>query len=74
VPALAIADNVIPHIEGEAAKIETEPRRILGAFRDGAFQADELILKCPSKYISGPPVPGKADADKNPYAGSGKGA
>jgi cytochrome c-type biogenesis protein CcmE len=48
--------------------------KALGAYRDGAFQADELILKCPSKYISGPPVPGKAGAEKNPYAGSGKGA
>jgi aspartate-semialdehyde dehydrogenase len=38
VPSLDIADNVIPYIGGgEEEKIETEPRKILGAFRDGAF-------------------------------------
>jgi aspartate-semialdehyde dehydrogenase len=37
VPALLVADSVIPHIDGEAAKIEAEPRRILGAFDEGAF-------------------------------------
>jgi cytochrome c-type biogenesis protein CcmE len=48
--------------------------KAIGTYRDGAFQADNLILKCPSKYISNPPVPGKAGADKDPYAGLGKGA
>ena len=41
--------------------------RAAGAYRDGAFQADELILKCPSKYIKNPPVPGKASASRSPY-------
>lgn len=48
--------------------------KAIGAYRDGAFQADDLILKCPSKYISDPPVPGKAGASQNPYAALGKGA
>src|ERR1051326_5825772 len=30
-----------------------------GAYRDGAFQADELVLKCPSKYIAKPKAPTK---------------
>jgi len=31
--------------------------KAVGAYRDGAFQADELVLKCPSKYIEQPPAP-----------------
>jgi len=39
VASLDATDNVIPYIGGgEEEKIETEPRRILGPFRDGAFQ------------------------------------
>ncbi len=48
--------------------------KAIGAYRDGAFQADDLILKCPSKYISNPPVPGKSGGNQNPYAALGKGA
>lgn len=44
VPALAIADNVIPHIEGEADKIETEPRRILGTWTGERFEDASMIL------------------------------
>ena len=46
--------------------------RATGAYRDGAFQADELILKCPSKYIKPAPVPGKPGINSNPYAALGK--
>jgi cytochrome c-type biogenesis protein CcmE len=46
--------------------------RATGAYRDGAFQADELILKCPSKYIKNAPVPGKPGTISNPYAALGK--
>ena len=39
VASLDSTDNDIPYIGGgEEEKIETEPRRILGAFRDGSFQ------------------------------------
>jgi aspartate-semialdehyde dehydrogenase len=38
VPSYAILDNVIPYIGGgEEEKIETEPRKILGGWREGAF-------------------------------------
>ena len=37
VPSLDIIDNVLPHISGEEDKMETEPRKILGTWRDGAF-------------------------------------
>jgi cytochrome c-type biogenesis protein CcmE len=38
--------------------------KAMGAYRDGAFQADELVLKCPSKYIGQPPAPTKAAPSK----------
>jgi aspartate-semialdehyde dehydrogenase len=44
VPALAMADNVIPHIDGEAVKIETEPRRILGRWSGNRFEDAAMIL------------------------------
>ena len=38
VASLDVADNVIPYIGGgEEEKIENEPRKILGTYRDGAF-------------------------------------
>jgi aspartate-semialdehyde dehydrogenase len=45
VPSMDVADNVIPYIGGgEEEKIETEPRKILGAFRGGAFVAAEFTI------------------------------
>jgi cytochrome c-type biogenesis protein CcmE len=38
--------------------------KAMGAYRDGAFHADELVLKCPSKYIGQPPAPTKAAPSK----------
>jgi aspartate-semialdehyde dehydrogenase len=35
VPSLDILGNVLPHIAGEEAKLESEPRKILGALGDG---------------------------------------
>jgi aspartate-semialdehyde dehydrogenase len=37
VSSYAILDNVIPFIDGEEGKIETEPRKILGRWTDGRF-------------------------------------
>ena len=48
--------------------------KVIGAYRDGAFQADDMILKCPSKYDSSAPVPGKPGEKLSPYAALGKGA
>ncbi len=36
VASLDIIDNVIPYIDGEEPKVESEPRKILGLFADGA--------------------------------------
>jgi cytochrome c-type biogenesis protein CcmE len=48
--------------------------KAVGAYRDGAFQADELVLKCPSKYIKEPPAPSKAGPKRDPLAAFQKGA
>lgn len=40
IPTLDLLDNVIPHIEGEEAKIESETRKILGGWSEGAGFAD----------------------------------
>jgi len=37
VPALDITENVIPYIGGEESKVESEPRKMLGTFQDGAI-------------------------------------
>lgn len=34
VPSMDILDNVIPHIDGEEAKVETEPLKILGSYQE----------------------------------------
>jgi aspartate-semialdehyde dehydrogenase len=45
VASLDAVDNVIPYIGGgEEEKIETEPRKILGRFADGAFVYAEIAL------------------------------
>jgi aspartate-semialdehyde dehydrogenase len=45
VASLDAIDNVIPYIGGgEEEKIETEPRKILGAFANGAFVDAEIAL------------------------------
>ncbi len=45
VPSYAILDNVIPFIGGaEEEKIEAEPRKILGDWRDGRFSDAEMKI------------------------------
>jgi aspartate-semialdehyde dehydrogenase len=44
VPSLDIADNVIPFIGGEEQKVEREPRKILGTYRDGQVEHRELPI------------------------------
>lgn len=44
VPSLDLIDNVVPFIAGEEEKLETEPRKILGALNPGAEAVRELDL------------------------------
>ncbi len=52
VPSYAILDNVIPFIDGEELKIETEPRKILGSwdgqrFVDAPFRISAQVNRVP---------------------------
>ena len=45
VPSYAILDNVIPYIGGaEEEKVETEPRKILGAWHQGRFHDASIVI------------------------------
>ncbi len=42
VSSMQIMENVIPYIEGEEEKLETEPQKILGHFGDGKISMHEM--------------------------------
>ena len=44
VPSLDIIDNVVPFIDGEEEKVETEPRKILGSLADNAFSDAPFVV------------------------------
>ncbi len=44
VPALAIADNVIPYIAGEEDKIAWEPRKLLGRLTPQGVQLADMVI------------------------------
>lgn len=44
VPSLDLIDNVVPYIAGEEEKLESEPRKILGALEPGAEAVREFDL------------------------------
>jgi len=56
VPAMDILSNVIPHIEGEAEKLEEEPPKILGCLQAGAIE--ELPLKISAQVTRVPVIEG----------------
>src|SRR5262245_9869284 len=54
VASLDIVDNVIPYIDDEEDKVETEPRKILGTYRDGkiAFADFKVSAQCHRVNVS----------------------
>ena len=54
VASLDIVDNVIPYIDEEEDKVETEPRKILGKYRDGkiAFADFKVSAQCHRVNVS----------------------
>lgn len=52
VASLDLLDNVIPFIAGEDEKIETEPRKILGAWQDGHFVDAPLRLSAQATRVA----------------------
>lgn len=51
VPSFAILDNVIPYISGEEEKIEREPLRILGEWRDGGFADASFTISAQTNRV-----------------------
>jgi len=51
VPSLDILGNVIPFIGGEEEKIETETRKILGRFGDGAVRPAEMAISAHTNRV-----------------------
>jgi aspartate-semialdehyde dehydrogenase len=52
VPSMDLLDNVIPHIGGEEDKLETEPKKILGAYTDGAIQEREFAVSAACNRVA----------------------
>jgi len=44
VASLDVIDNVLPHIEGEEAKMEREPQKILGEYSHGQFEPAKFAV------------------------------
>jgi aspartate-semialdehyde dehydrogenase len=44
VPSMDMIDNIVPYIGNEEEKLETEPRKMLGQFRDGRFVDADFVL------------------------------
>jgi len=44
VPALDITENVIPYINGEEPKLETEPRKMLGTLRESTVDPLDCVI------------------------------
>jgi aspartate-semialdehyde dehydrogenase len=51
VASLDLIDNVIPYIAGEEEKIETETRKILGVWQDGAFTDSPIRLSAQTTRV-----------------------
>ena len=43
-PSLDIIDNAVPYIGNEEPKLESEPLKMLGRYRDGAIEAADFVL------------------------------
>lgn len=51
VASLDAVGNVVPFIGGEEAKIESEPQKILGAFRDGQVQPHPMVVSASATRV-----------------------
>lgn len=51
VPSLDIMDNIYPHIGGEDAKLEREPRKLCGDFRDGEFVMADFVVSAQANRV-----------------------
>jgi aspartate-semialdehyde dehydrogenase len=82
VPSLDIMDNVIPNIKGEEEKVEWEPRKMLGKWKDGSVETADIQFSvhtnrvavtdghtvCASVGFANPADPQSAEAVLRAYA------
>jgi aspartate-semialdehyde dehydrogenase len=52
VASLDILDNVIPNINGEEAKVESEPRKMLGEVKGNAFVPAEVLISAHTNRVA----------------------
>lgn len=52
VASLDIVDNVVPYIPGEEEKVEWEPRKMLGQYRDGRVQLAPLQISAHTNRVA----------------------
>lgn len=52
VSSMEIVDNVIPYIGGEEEKMELEPRKILGSFRDGSVHTSGVVVSAQCNRVA----------------------
>lgn len=52
VASLDVLDNVIPYIEGEEEKIQSESLKIMGTYRGGAFQNADFQISAQSNRVA----------------------
>lgn len=51
VASLDIMDNIIPHIGGEDGKLESEPRKLCGTFRDGQIEMADFRVSAQANRV-----------------------
>ena len=51
-PSLDIMDNIIPHIGGEDGKLESEPRKLCGTYReDGRIEMADFVVSAHANRV-----------------------
>lgn len=51
VSSMDIMDNIIPHIGGEDAKLEREPRKLCGTFKDGQIELADFVVSAQANRV-----------------------
>ena len=51
VASLDIMDNIVPHIGGEDGKLESEPRKLCGSFKDGRIEMADFVVSAQANRV-----------------------
>lgn len=51
VASLDIMDNIIPHIGGEDGKLESEPRKLCGTFKEGQIELADFVVSAQANRV-----------------------